>query len=229
MRPIALEPIATTTSAPMHVPRFGPAPPRRALEFTEELPEQWSERAVLLAKAIRAHVADGWHDMYLAVGGALLRRGLPPERLPTLIDALGLVKDGFAEAARQAVKVRLVGLAPSDALEPLLRDRNLDVPAVSSDSILRTRIRRAWATWSIAGTKESILTSLADAGYPNASVREGTEWSLPHWWWFYMVLRPPYPWGLLGASDADKALRAAAGDAWPTHAATTDGRGRVRH
>jgi hypothetical protein len=110
-----------------------------------------------------------------------------------------------------------------------LRDRNLDVPAVSSDSILRTRIRRAWATWSIAGTKESILTSLADAGYPNASVREGTEWSLPHWWWFYMVLRPPYPWGLLGASDADKALRAAAGDAWPTHAATTDGRGRVRH
>ncbi len=87
MRPIALEPIATT-SAPMHVPRFGPAAPRRALEFTEELPEQWSERAVLLAKAIRAHVADGWHDMYLAVGGALLRRGLPAERLPTLIGTI---------------------------------------------------------------------------------------------------------------------------------------------
>lgn len=133
--------------------------------------------------------------------------------------ALGLVKDGFAEAARQAVKVRLVGLAPSDALEPLLRDRNLDVPAVSSDSILRTRIRRAWATWSIAGTKESILTSLADAGYPNASVREGTEWSLPHWWWFYMVLRPPYPWSVLGATDADKALVCGLITKWkPAHA-----------
>jgi hypothetical protein len=84
MQPIALEPIAfDETPAPTHTPHE-----RRhtvAIAWSSELPPHWEERAAPMAKAIRESVSDGWHDMYLAVSGALLKRGVPQEHLPALV------------------------------------------------------------------------------------------------------------------------------------------------
>jgi hypothetical protein len=86
MRPIELDPIAElpTPEPKEHVPRAL----RSGVElaWASELPAQWQERAIAIAKAVRESVTERWHDMYLALGGALLGRGLPPERLPAMVD-----------------------------------------------------------------------------------------------------------------------------------------------
>ncbi|MGH7296780.1 MAG: hypothetical protein ACRELB_17710, partial [Polyangiaceae bacterium] len=86
MRPIALDPILAPPDAePVeHVPRA--LRTRTELAWASNLPAAWQERAVAIAKAVRDSVGDRWHEMYLALGGALLGRGLPPERLPAMID-----------------------------------------------------------------------------------------------------------------------------------------------
>jgi hypothetical protein len=86
MRPIELEPIAELPPSlePERVPRA--LRTHTELAWASDLPSQWQDRAVAIAKAIRESVTDRWHEMYLALGGALLGRGLPPERLPAMVD-----------------------------------------------------------------------------------------------------------------------------------------------
>jgi hypothetical protein len=109
MRPIQLEPIEEA---------FGGPEPERApralrvhaeLAWAPDLPAQWQERAVAIAKAVRESVGERWHEMYLALGGALLGRGLPPERLPAMLDwiatAAGSEKPGsHARGARDTAR-----------------------------------------------------------------------------------------------------------------------------
>ena len=86
MQPIELDPIAEPPPGPEpeQVPRA--LRTQAELAWAPDLPAQWQERAVAIAKAVRESVTDGWHEMYLALGGALLGRGLPPERLPAIVD-----------------------------------------------------------------------------------------------------------------------------------------------
>ncbi len=114
MRPIALDPLSPT-AAPTRATRVGVRTYQRPLEFTGDLPEHWRERAVLLARSIREHVTEGWHEMYLALGGALLRRALPPERLPTLIEAISVAAGSekprnHADSARDTAEKYAAGL-----------------------------------------------------------------------------------------------------------------------
>jgi hypothetical protein len=84
MRPLALEPLPE----PLAVSAPAASAARRAtvpLAWTHDLPPNWEERAIVLAKAIRASVTERWHEMYLALGGALLARQCPAERLPAVI------------------------------------------------------------------------------------------------------------------------------------------------
>jgi hypothetical protein len=83
MRPIELEPLPDAPSVDTSQRRA--RAPAAALTWNHDLPPNWEERAIALAKAIRTHVNERWHEMYLALGGALLGRQCPPERLPALI------------------------------------------------------------------------------------------------------------------------------------------------
>ena len=87
MRAIPLEPILTE-DAPSDPAPTAPRAARTpaAIAWSSELPATWSERAAAIAKAVHEGVTENWHDMYLALGGALLARGCPPERLPALIE-----------------------------------------------------------------------------------------------------------------------------------------------
>jgi len=131
----------------------------------------------------------------------------------------GLVKDALVEAARQATKARFVTEAPADALGLLRGDRNLDAHPGESDLRLRARIEHAWITWEAAGTGAAILQALRDVGYGGAELREGTQWNLPHWWWFYVVLKAPFPWASGSPTDADRETLCALINKWkPAHA-----------
>ena len=83
MRPIALDPLPEPPALPPYVRR----PPAAAapLAWSHDVPPHWEQRAIAIAKAIRTSVTDHWHEMYLALGGALLARQCPPERLPAVI------------------------------------------------------------------------------------------------------------------------------------------------
>ncbi|WP_394825048.1 hypothetical protein [Pendulispora albinea] len=75
-----------------------PRAPRRqgggaAVAFSSELPERWHALVEPLARAIRQTVTQDWHACYLALGGALLGRGVPPEHLPELVHAIAVAAD----------------------------------------------------------------------------------------------------------------------------------------
>lgn len=93
-------------------------PPRRArapaatLSWNHELPPNWEERAIAIARAVRTNVTERWHEMYLALGGALVGRQCPPERLPALIAwiaaAAGSSKPWSHEASARGTARRYV-------------------------------------------------------------------------------------------------------------------------
>jgi len=103
MRPIALDPVAEPPPAEMPEPAPAPRALRQHadLAWAADLPDPWKERAVALARAIRQCVTESWHEMYLALGGALLARGLPAERLPAMIDWIATAA-GSAKPASHA-------------------------------------------------------------------------------------------------------------------------------
>ncbi|MDY0004939.1 MAG: DEAD/DEAH box helicase family protein, partial [Polyangia bacterium] len=88
MRPIALEPLwdppparaAPTPRAPGPVPR---------LEWRVDVPPEWREPVQTIAAAVRG-VQSEWHTLFLALSGALLRMGVPPEQLPAIVRAISL-------------------------------------------------------------------------------------------------------------------------------------------
>jgi hypothetical protein len=114
MRAIELAPLPVARPEEVRG-RAGPRAAASAIAFTEELPEVWREQAVLLGKTIREHVTERWHEMYLALGGALLRRGFSPERLPVLVAAIAVAAgsekpQSHQESARGTARTYRAGL-----------------------------------------------------------------------------------------------------------------------
>lgn len=58
--------------------------------WTNTLPDRWRPEAELIAPALRA-IASEWHSPFLALAGALLSRGLPPEHLPAFCGAVSVL------------------------------------------------------------------------------------------------------------------------------------------
>jgi hypothetical protein len=83
IQPIELEPLPDAQA--VDIPPRRSRAPGAALTWNHDLPPNWEERAIAIARAIRTYVTERWHEMYLALGGALLGRQCPPERLPALI------------------------------------------------------------------------------------------------------------------------------------------------
>jgi hypothetical protein len=157
--------------------------------------------------------------------------GLSPPRLrqrfgASLMRVLGAVKDAVADAARQAVKARMVALAPDDALPWIGAERLIERYPGETTPQYRARLRAAWDAWLFAGTAQGVVGALRAAGF-NASVfsvRAAPSWwvgawppngpeALPaaSWSRFWIVIEPPFPfawtlrrwgafaWGELGA------------------------------
>lgn len=172
MTPIALAPLSPTTRAAIPVSLRTGAPPA-ALDFKEDLPEQWSDRAVSLAKAIRAHVSEGWHDMYLALGGALLRRGLAPERLPTVIGAVATAAgsekpqshaDSACDTAqRYAARLPCTGFGALRRRWPEVADALDDATATGPEARTRAQAREIVPVQTLAETVAALEAALRDA------------------------------------------------------------------
>jgi hypothetical protein len=114
MRPIALAPLNTTTTAPAAASGTSPPTPVVAVDWSRDLPPGWQPRIEPVAAAIRA-VTSEWHTLFLAIAGALLARGVPPEHLPAICRSLSLSTetdtrtDDREAAARTTVQRRLSG------------------------------------------------------------------------------------------------------------------------
>ena len=130
MTPIAMEPIVELVPEPT---AFGPtvsrpvesAPSVPAIAWTVDVPELWHPRVVSIASAVRETVGN-WHELFLALAGALLARGAPPEHIPSLVRAISLATaadtrvEDREQAARTTVQRHLVG-SPVTGLATLRR------------------------------------------------------------------------------------------------------------
>ncbi|MCC6649275.1 MAG: hypothetical protein IT374_27360 [Polyangiaceae bacterium] len=130
------------------------APSRERLEkpragsivWTTELPPPWRPLAEKLAPAVRA-VTTEWHSLFMAIAGALLGRGVPPEHVPALCAAVSVLTgaddrsvDRLA-AARTTVERWRLDL-PVTGYGTLARSWP-DVAAALDDGLARGRERRA--------------------------------------------------------------------------------------
>jgi hypothetical protein len=107
---------------------------------------------------------------------------------------LGIVKDAVAAAMRAAVNQRFADVAHISSLVALLEDRGLDPAWRETETSVRARIKQAWATWQLAGTKAGMAKALELAGYTNYEIIEQTEDGTLQWWQFYIVIKAPFPW-----------------------------------
>jgi hypothetical protein len=117
MRPIPLEPLPEEPAS--DVDRPSDVRPRRVsaapLVWSHDLPPNWEDCVIEVAKAIRTSVTERWHEMYLALGGALLARQCPPERLPAVIAWIAALADSVkawshADSARSTARRYVLGL-----------------------------------------------------------------------------------------------------------------------
>lgn len=84
---IAIEPIV---DAPPDIASLPPPRATRALTsvaWTTSLPEVYRPAVDMIARAVR-DVATEWHALFLALAGALLRRGVPDEHVPAFCGAV---------------------------------------------------------------------------------------------------------------------------------------------
>lgn len=114
---------------------------------------------------------------------------------------LGIVKDAISTTARTAVSQRFASLAHIASLVDLLADRNLDPAWRETETSVRERIKQAWATWQLAGTKAGLSKAIELAGYTNYEIIEQTEDGSIGWWQFYVDIRAPFPWTDTHLSD----------------------------
>ena len=117
MRPIELEPLPPSVAGatPATAPRASAAPRLVPdVDWTVELPPAWEERVRIIAAAVR-EVQTEWHTLFLALAGALLSRGAPPEHVPVLCRAVSLATgadtrtDDRETGARTTVRRWLAG------------------------------------------------------------------------------------------------------------------------
>ena len=116
MRPVALEPLwdppPLRAARPTPQARLEPLP---HIDWRREVPDEWRDRIGPLADAVRA-VQTEWHTLFLALSGALLRRGASPEHLPAIMRAISHAShadtrtDDREASARTTVEKHLQGL-----------------------------------------------------------------------------------------------------------------------
>jgi len=105
MRPITLEPLwdppPTRASRPARV-HAGP-PPR--VEWRRDVPEEWRGCVQPIANAVRS-VQSEWHTLFLALSGALLRRGVSPGHLPAVVGAISAATGSDTRTEDRVISAR---------------------------------------------------------------------------------------------------------------------------
>ncbi len=84
--------------------------------------------------------------------------------------SLGAEKDALLSLAKEAVTARLIGAAPSDALDLIGADRDLERGRSEGDASWRDRIAGAWESWSWLGTRYGIGAAVGLLGYGHPAV-----------------------------------------------------------
>lgn len=145
-----------------------PAAPLPTLDWTGDLPELWAARVPPIAAAVRT-VTSSWHDLFLALGGALLTRGLPPEHLPAMLRAISISTGadtrtsdretiGRTTAARRAAGLYVAGLR-------VLRDTYPDVAVALEEALVtfaEARLREQEASTTAPMALADAVRSLED-------------------------------------------------------------------
>lgn len=111
------------------------------------------------------------------------------------------MKAAVAEATREAVKARFADSAAIDTLHNLLADRNLEPVWNENETSVRARIKDAWKTWGLAGTKAGLAKAFQLAGYTNFFFIEQPGDPTLRWWEFDLLIYPPFPWSPTHRTD----------------------------
>lgn len=89
--------------------------------------------------------------------------------------SLGTEKDALLALAKEAVRARLIDEAPSDALDLIGADRDLERGRSEADASWRDRIAGAWESWSWLGTRYGISDAVGLLGYGYPAVYSYNE------------------------------------------------------
>jgi len=84
------------------------------------------------------------------------------------VTSYGTVLDGQVDLLKEAVKARMPGEAPSDALPYIGNDRKLIQGPNETDENFTIRLQTAWDDWARAGTAVELLTQLYWQGFTGA-------------------------------------------------------------
>lgn len=86
--------------------------------------------------------------------------------------AMGMAKDYFADKLRLALKARLPGLAPTDALAQIGAERNFVEGISETDVAFAARLVSAWSVWPYGGTPLGLLQALSGLGYSDVVIAQ---------------------------------------------------------
>lgn len=87
------------------------------------------------------------------------------------LSAFGATKDSIVDRAKQSVKARFAGIAPSDALSTMGGERGILRGPTEGEASYRARIQNAWNSWGYAGTAWGLLYAFWIAGCPNVQIQ----------------------------------------------------------
>lgn len=112
---------------------------------------------------------------------------------------LGLAQDEYVARAKAAVKARWPRSAPSDALDYIGSNFQINRGFAPDDQAFVKLLEHAWSLWGEAGRKPGLQLALADAGITNFEIWEKWEWAdgetrPERWWEFWVVIHAPFPW-----------------------------------
>ena len=151
---------------------------RKPIEWKGHSPDGWEEHVTLISRAIREHVLDNYHRLYLCLGGAFFSKRVPPEIIPSLVGAIaassGSVKPSHHESnardsmTRVAMGVRHTGRTTLLAEYPA-------VCAVFDDVMARGAEARIRAEANVDVTRLSLDDATAAIEQAMRSVHDGLE------------------------------------------------------
>ena len=146
--------------------RLGASKPREVASFDQDCPAGWEPVADAVGEAIRDHVTSDWRRCYLALAGALVERGCPPEGVPALVGRAYRVSDANGGLLEDRVTI---------AQTTILRwGAGLEV---SGSSALRSgwpHVSEALNATTSSGTEASVLRQLQSVERKVTDVTEAT-------------------------------------------------------
>jgi hypothetical protein len=106
--------------------RGAPSRITKPAQWSPKPPEEWLERIQLIAAAV-ARVRSPWHPLFLALSGALLRRGVSPAELPAIVRGISLAtgadtKTADREAGARSTVLRAAAGSPFTGFGELARE-----------------------------------------------------------------------------------------------------------